>query len=120
MLQLILILFCEARDRAEIQTSRFHDMRHIFAGRLAMAGHNEGISAAFLRHSSTALVKRYAHLSALHLHAAVEIVFAFPLVQTHQDESIPNGTVTETGTVGSVEEGNGVEVAEKFGAPDTN
>ena len=52
-------------------------MRHIFASRLAMAGHNEGISAALLRHSSTALVKRYVHLSPLHLHAAVEIVSHF-------------------------------------------
>jgi len=107
----------------------WHDLRHTFASRLAMAGHNEGTIAALLRHSSTALVKRYTHLSPSHLHAAVESVAAFgkgregekhTLVQTRQVESIPNATVTSTGTVNSVGERSGVEVAEKVGAPDTN
>ncbi len=39
---------------------------------------------------------------------------------TPESEPLFNGAVTETGSVGSVGEGNGVEVAEKFGAPDTN
>ncbi len=41
----------------------WHDLRHTFASRLAMTGHNEGTIAALLRHSTTALVRRYAHLS---------------------------------------------------------
>ena len=48
-----------------------------FASRLAMEGHNEATIAALLRHSSTALVKRYAHLSRTHLHAAMESVASF-------------------------------------------
>jgi integrase len=118
-----------AVKRAGIEWISWHDLRHTFASRLAMAGHNEGTIAALLRHSSTALVKRYTHLSPSHLHAAVESVAAFgkgregekhTLVQTHQVESIPNATVTSTGTVNSVGERSGVEVAEKIGAPDTN
>lgn len=112
-----------------IEWATWHDLRHTFASRLAMTGHNEGTIAALLRHSTTALVKRYAHLSPSHLKAAVEGVAGFGKVPAGSRESrvpvgesdpVSNGTVTETGTVGSVGEGSGVEVAEKIGAPDTN
>ena len=42
-----------------------------------MTDQNEGIIAALLRHSTTALVKRYSHLSPSHLNAAVEGVARF-------------------------------------------
>lgn len=122
---------------AEIEWTTWHDLRHTFASRLAMNGHNEGTIAALLRHSTTALVKRYAHLSPSHLKAAVEGVAGFgkapAAVRGNQapsgeTEPVSNGTVTGTGNMGSVEEGSGkpntVEVGvsegEKFGAPDTN
>ena len=94
-----------------------------------MTGHNEGAIAALLRHSTTALVKRYAHLSPSHLKAAVEGVAGFGKVSVAvrenqvpagEPEPISNGTVTETGTVDSVGARSGIEVAEKIGAPDTN
>lgn len=94
-----------------------------------MTGHNEGTIAALLRHSTTALVKRYAHLSQSHLKAAVEGVAGFGKtpaevranpVPAGQSEPVSTGTVTETGTVGSVGGGSVVEVLEKIGAPDTN
>ena len=66
-----------AVQRAGIEWVTWHDLRHTFASRLAMAGHNDGTIAALLRHSTTALVKRYAHLSPSHLSAAVESVAAF-------------------------------------------
>ena len=92
-------------------------MRHI-PSRLGMAGHNEGISAALLRHSSTALVKRYDHLSPLHLYAAaVEIVAAFSAGANPPRRVNSKRIVTDTGTVGSVGEGNGVEVAENLVSP---
>ena len=50
-----------------------------------MSGHNEGTIAALLRHSTTALVKRYAHLSPTHLRNAVETVATFG-----QDDQIAN------------------------------
>ena len=91
----------------------WHDLRHTFASRLAMTGHNEGTIAALLRHSTTALVKRYAHLSPSHLKAAIEGVAGFgkasaekqePMVRDRKPEPISLGTVTGTVTVGYVEE----------------
>ncbi|MEX5212678.1 tyrosine-type recombinase/integrase [Nitrospira tepida] len=122
---------------AGIEWATWHDLRHTFASRLAMTGHNEGTIAALLRHSTTALVKRYAHLSPSHLKAAVEGVAGFGKtsersqergVRVEESTSISDGTVTETVMPGSVGEksGNleaaevGVTVGEKIGAPDTN
>ena len=110
-----------------IEWATWHDLRHTFASRLAMTGHNEGTIAALLRHSTTALVKRYAHLSPSHLKAAVEGVAGFgkaPAVvrenQVPARESGPvsDGTVTETGMAVSVGQESGVQVREMFGAGD--
>lgn len=126
-----------AVTKAGIEWATWHDLRHTFASRLAMTGHNEGTIAALLRHSTTALVKRYAHLSPSHLKAAVEGVAGFGkgVVENGErkapglkPEPVSNGTVTETVTVGSVGERNGkpetaevgVSEGEKIGAPDTN
>lgn len=126
-----------AVTKAGIEWATWHDLRHTFASRLAMTGHNEGTIAALLRHSTTVLVKRYAHLSPSHLKAAVEGVAGFgknvvergernaPEVQP---EAVSSGTVTETVTEGSVGERSGkperaevcVVEGEKVGAPDTN
>lgn len=114
---------------AGIEWATWHDLRHTFASRLAMTGHNEGTIAALLRHSTTALVKRYAHLSPSHLKAAVEGVAGFgkaleadraSQIPAAKSEPVSNGTVTETGTAGSVEERSGIEAGEIIGAPDTN
>lgn len=105
----------------------WHDLRHTFASRLAMTGRNEGTIAALLRHSTTALVKRYAHLSPSHLKAAVEGVAGFgkgsaekqaPPVQDRKREPLSQGTVTETVTAGRVEEKRRVEVGGITGAGD--
>lgn len=114
---------------AEIEWTTWHDLRHTFASRLAMNGQNEGTIAALLRHSTTALVKRYAHLSPSHLKAAVEGVAGFGKapaavcenqIPAEETKPISNGTVIGTGTMGLRKEGSGVEVLEKIGAPDTN
>lgn len=55
----------------------WHTLRHTFASRLAMEGVTEGTIAKLLRHSGTALVRRYAHLSPSYLQEAVEKVSAF-------------------------------------------
>ncbi|WP_370693641.1 tyrosine-type recombinase/integrase [Nitrospira tepida] len=95
-------IFCPAVRDAGLLDVRWHDLRHTFASRLAMAGHNEGTIAALLRHSSTALVKRYAHLSQAHLKAAVETVGRFglfsPTPSQPSADRLLSGTVTETGT----------------------
>lgn len=118
-----------ALAEAGIEWTTWHDLRHTFASRLAMNGQNEGTIAALLRHSTTALVKRYAHLSPSHLKTAVEGVAVFgkapaPLrenqIPAGEAKPVSNATVTGTGTVGLITEGSGTEVVEKIGAPDTN
>jgi integrase len=110
-----------------IEWATWHDLRHTFASRLAMTGHNEGTIAALLRHSTTALVKRYAHLSPSHLKAAVEEVARFGKAPVAVRESpfpaegsgpVSNGTVTGTGIPCSVGQGSDVEAREKSGAGD--
>ena len=92
-----------------------------------MTGHNEGTIAALLQHSTTALVKRYAHLSPFHLKAAVEGVAGLGKAPAAVRENqvparefgpVSNGTVTETGMAVSVEQESGVQVREMFGAGD--
>jgi len=46
-----------AVERAGIEWTTWHDLRHTFASRLAMNGATEGTIAALLRHSTTALVR---------------------------------------------------------------
>lgn len=62
---------CEA---AQIENARWNDWRHTFASDLTMAGHSDRTVAALLGHTSTAMVRRYAHLADAHLRAAVETV----------------------------------------------
>ena len=96
-----------AVEKAKIEWATWHDLRHTFASRLAMNGATEGTIAALLRHSSTALVRRYAHLSPSHLQAAVAGIMGFGKATVEPDhavsekaqeavDSIP--TVTETGS----------------------
>ena len=95
----------------------WHTLRHTFASRLAMSGQTEGTIATLLRHSSTALVRRYSHLSPSHLHMAVETVAAYGKA-TPKTEAIPSGTVTETGTMEEKSERDETEVIEIIGAGD--
>ncbi len=89
-----------------IEAVTWHDLRHTYASRLAMAGQAEGTIAALLRHSTTALVKRYAHLSPSHLREAVEKVSQFGRKEEQPRSSkapetpseAPNSCLTVTGT----------------------
>ncbi len=72
-----------------------------------------GTIAALLRHSTMALVKRYAHLSPAYLKEAVEEVSVFGRIETEvpnreaQPEGIApisDGTVTKTGNEERTEE----------------
>lgn len=90
-----------------------------------MNGQAEGTIAALLRHSTTTLVKGYAHLSPSHLKAAIEQVACFgkpsqtppPSSPAQTDQgAIFNGTVTRTVTGGNGREGIAAEVVETIGA----
>ncbi|MCB9774687.1 MAG: site-specific integrase [Nitrospiraceae bacterium] len=65
-------IFRPAVKEAKLEGVTWHTLRHTFASRLAMNGQSDSTIAALLRHSGTALVQRYAHLSPTHLRAAVE------------------------------------------------
>jgi integrase len=97
-------IWMTAVANSKIEWCTWHDLRHTFASRLAMNGAAEGTIAALLRHSTTALVRRYAHLSPSHLKAALESVASFGRSTTTNEKDsqdlISNPTVTETGIDG--------------------
>lgn len=63
-----------ARKAAGVANARWNDWRHTFASDLTMAGHSDRTVADLLGHTTTKMVKRYAHLTAAHLRQAVESV----------------------------------------------
>ena len=69
--------FVPAVEKAELEDVTWHTLRHTFSSRLAMSGATDQDIASCLRHSTTALVKRYAHLSQTHLKGVMEKVSAF-------------------------------------------
>ena len=93
-------IYLPAVKEAKLDAVTWHTLRHTFASRLAMKGASDGEIAASLRHSSTALVKRYAHLSPSHLKGVMEKASAFgqPVVGGGQKGKKDNGTVTKTAT----------------------
>jgi integrase len=58
--------------RARIDNFHFHDLRHTFASRLAMAGTDLLSLARLLGHSKVTQTEKYAHLSPSHVRDAVE------------------------------------------------
>lgn len=70
-------VYLPAVNKAGLESVTWHTLRHTFASRLAMAGATDYDIAACLRHSTTALVRRYAHLSPTHLQGVMERVSAF-------------------------------------------
>ena len=120
-------IFVPAVQAVKLEGVTWHTLRHTFASRLAMSGQAEGTIAALLRHSTTGLVRRYAHLSPTHLKAAIETVASFgkpspirPETRQANGEEVPifNGTVTKTVTGETVAEGTAGEVVENVGAGD--
>ncbi|MEE8124862.1 MAG: tyrosine-type recombinase/integrase, partial [Nitrospirales bacterium] len=89
-------VFAPAVKAAGLEGVTWHTLRHTFASRLAMSGQPDGTIAALLRHSTTALVKRYAHLSPSHLKTAVETVSTYgnttPISTRNRDKNRDNGT----------------------------
>jgi site-specific recombinase XerD len=77
----------EAVVDSGIEWATWHDLRHTFASRLAMQGVPLTTIAALLRHSTTNLVKRYAHLSPTYLKASIEEVSKFGKARVEEENA---------------------------------
>ena len=66
--------FETAREKAGLADFHWHDCRHTFCSRLAMAGVPLKTIQALAGHKTIAITARYAHLAPNTLHAAVELI----------------------------------------------
>lgn len=66
--------FRSALKKAGIENFRFHDLRHTFASRLAMAGKDLYLIQKLLGHREPRMVQRYAHHSIESLRSGIEIL----------------------------------------------
>ena len=102
-------IFLPAVKRLRLEGVSWHTLRHTFASRLAMAGATEQDIAACLGHSTTALVRRYAHLSPSHLKSVVERVSTFrqvitesSQVETQSNPQTANSPIDSSISIGTV------------------
>ncbi|MGA2466209.1 MAG: site-specific integrase [Thermodesulfobacteriota bacterium] len=66
--------FNTALGKAEVRNFHFHDLRHTFASRLAMAGIDLATIKELLGHKTITMTLRYAHLAPAHKAKAVEMM----------------------------------------------
>ena len=85
--------FESARKKAKLDDFRWHDCRHTFCSRLAMAGVPLKTIQILAGHKTIAITARYAHLAPNTLHAAVELI-RVPGYKPEQSipKSIPSGS----------------------------
>jgi integrase len=80
--------FTNALKKAKIENFRFHDLRHTFASRLAMAGKDIYLIQRLLGHREPRMVQRYAHHSIESLRSGIEVL------ETLKREADESGSVT--------------------------
>jgi len=66
--------FRYALRKAKIENFRFHDLRHTFASRLAMAGKDLYLIQRLLGHTEPRMVQRYAHHSVESLRDGIDVL----------------------------------------------
>jgi site-specific recombinase XerD len=79
--------FEEAIKQAGIVDFCWHDLRHTFASRLAMAGVPLRFIAELLGHRTLAMTMRYPHLAPAHLREVVECLVDSSSADTRTDTS---------------------------------
>jgi integrase len=100
--------FEKAIAEAEIDNFTWHDLRHTFASRLAMAGVDLRTVAELMGHAKIQMTMRYAHLAKRHTRTAVEKLSAFNALERARqgtespailvDAELENATDTKTDT----------------------
>jgi integrase len=66
--------FTNALKKAKIENFHFHDLRHTFASRLAMAGKDLYLIQKLLGHREPRMVQRYAHHSIESLRSGIDVL----------------------------------------------
>jgi len=66
--------FSRAKEKAEIEDFRYHDLRHCYASWSRQAGVDLDTLADLLGHKDTRMTRRYAHITPAHLRGAVELL----------------------------------------------
>ena len=90
--------FQTALRRAGIEDFRFHDLRHTFASRLAMAGKDLYLIQRLLGHREPRMVQRYAHHSVESLRNGIEVL------ETLKKEASERYRITILSQLGNLEE----------------
>jgi len=78
-------------DRANVQTIKFHDLRHSFASQLAMAGVDLMRIQKLMRHKSITMTQRYAHLHPDSLQGATDVLSSADRPQVPKKSVAING-----------------------------
>ena len=100
--------FRKALKRAGIEGFRFHDLRHTFASRLAMAGKDLYVIQKLLGHREPRMVQRYAHHSVESLRSGIEGL------ETLKKEASEKNSITNISQSGASGENTRSELDEKL------
>ncbi len=96
--------FESARAKSGVMGFRWHDCRHTFCSRLAMAGVHLKTIQLLAGHKTIAITARYSHLAPNTLHDAVELITEAAQKSKHSREQSGTGSGTgkKKGTRGNV------------------
>ncbi len=86
--------FESARAKSGVENFRWHDCRHTFCSRLAMAGVPLKTIQVLAGHKTISITARYTHLAPNTLHSAVELITDAAKAKKQSQEQSATGTAT--------------------------